>query len=78
MTAYTSALRSKVLPHFGKLNVKNLFAYTPNLMLWGGASFAGIFVFVEGWPLFQQTMFSKIPILGQHWIKESDPEDLPQ
>ncbi|CAB4256402.1 similar to Saccharomyces cerevisiae YHR001W-A QCR10 Subunit of the ubiqunol-cytochrome c oxidoreductase complex which includes Cobp [Maudiozyma barnettii] len=77
MVAYTSGLRFKVLPHLGRINMKNLMSYTPNLMLWGGASLVGALVFVEGWPLFQRTLFSKIPILGANWQKEIPAEDRP-
>ena len=46
-------------------------------MLWDGSSLIGIFVFVEGWPLFQQTLFSKIPLIGANWQKEIPAEDKP-
>lgn len=44
-------------------------------MLWGGASIIGLFVFVEGWPLFQQAFFQKIPLVGKHWEHETKEED---
>lgn len=44
-------------------------------MLWGGASAFGLFVFIEGWPLFQETLFSKIPYFGRHWIDDTPDED---
>lgn len=44
-------------------------------MLWGGASLVGLFVFVEGWPLFQQTFFRRIPVVGEHWAQKSPEED---
>ncbi|SCU94822.1 LADA_0G11562g1_1 [Lachancea dasiensis] len=78
MVAYVSKLAAKTAPHFGRLNLSNLLSYTPNLAIWGGASFAGIFVFTEGWPLFQDTFFKKLPVFGSHWVKEVAPEDSPQ
>lgn len=75
--AYTSKVQGRVSPYFGKLTLKNLFNYSPNLMLWGGASFIGLFVFVEGWPLFQKTFFQKIPVVGDHWVDKTPDEDKP-
>ncbi|KAH7583027.1 Cytochrome b-c1 complex subunit 10 [Nakaseomyces glabratus] len=72
---YISRLAAAPGLHFGKISFKNLLNYSPNLMVWGATSFAGILVFVEGWPLFQQTLFQKIPVFGSHWIKEIPPED---
>lgn len=46
-------------------------------MLWGGASAFGLFVFVEGWPTFQDAIFKKIPIVGSHWNDNTPPEDKP-
>ena len=72
---YVTQLRSRVVPYFGRLQLWTLMTYTPNLMFWGASSFIGIFVFVEGWPLFRTTLFEKIPYFGQHWHKEIPPED---
>lgn len=44
-------------------------------MLWGGASVVGLFVFVEGWPLFQQTLFQRIPVVGKHWAQKHSEEN---
>jgi len=52
-------------------------AYIPDLIFWGGAAAGGIAAFTEGWPLFQQTFYDKIPYFGQHWINNPDPEDVP-
>ncbi|CAH2448103.1 Ubiquinol cytochrome-c reductase complex subunit 10 [Komagataella phaffii CBS 7435] len=49
----------------------------PILAFWGGAGLFAVFTFTENWPLFQKTFFEKIPIFGQHWIKDIDPEDVP-
>ncbi|CAL9727646.1 cytochrome b-c1 complex subunit 10, mitochondrial [Monosporozyma unispora] len=73
-TSYNTRLNTRISPHLGKLSFKNLLNYSPNLMLWGGASAIGLFVFVEGWPLFQQTFFSKIPVVGKHW-EHAKPEE---
>ncbi|SCU92149.1 LAFA_0F08350g1_1 [Lachancea sp. 'fantastica'] len=78
MVSYVSKLAAKTAPHFGKLNLSNIIAYTPNLLFWSGASWAGLFVFTEGWPLFQDTFFKKVPVFGTHWVKTVDPEDSPQ
>lgn len=77
MVSYVSKLASKTTPYFGKLNLKNLIDYTPNLAIWGGSSFAAIFVFTEGWPKFQNTLYKKIPYFGSHWVVEIPPEDAP-
>ncbi|CCD27386.1 ubiquinol--cytochrome-c reductase subunit 10 NDAI_0K01950 [Naumovozyma dairenensis CBS 421] len=71
MVTYTSKINTKANPFLGRLSLRSLVAYTPNLWLWGGASLFGMFVFVEGWPTFQTEIFSKIPIFGSHWIKEA-------
>ncbi|SCU89557.1 LANO_0D05446g1_1 [Lachancea nothofagi CBS 11611] len=78
MVAYVSKLAAKTAPYYGQLNFSNLIAYIPNLALWGGASAAGMFVFTEGWPKFQDTFYKKIPIFGTHWEVEVAPEDQPQ
>lgn len=46
-------------------------------MLWGGAVASGVAVFTEGIPLFQQTFYQKIPVFGDYWIHNPDPEDIP-
>ncbi|KAH3661957.1 hypothetical protein OGAPHI_006136 [Ogataea philodendri] len=53
-------------------------SYTPILAIWGVATTAGIFTFTSNWPLFQDTFYKKLPIMGKLWIKEVDPQDLPQ
>ncbi|KAH3674691.1 hypothetical protein WICMUC_003107 [Wickerhamomyces mucosus] len=78
MVSYITRPVTKAIPHFGKLNLENLIAYTPNLVFWGGASTFGLFVFAEGVPVFQDTFFKKIPFFGEHWISNPDPQDLPQ
>ncbi|CUS20597.1 LAQU0S01e10242g1_1 [Lachancea quebecensis] len=78
MVAYISKLAAKTAPHFGQLKLRNLIDYVPNLAIWGGASLAGVFVFTEGWPKFQDTIYKKIPIMGPHWQVEIPPEDSPQ
>lgn len=52
-------------------------SYIPDLIFWGAAAGAGVATFTEGWPLFQQTFYEKIPFFGQHWIHNPDPEDVP-
>ncbi|SCW04465.1 LAFE_0H14136g1_1 [Lachancea fermentati] len=78
MVAYVSRLAAKTTPYFGKLNIKTLLTYTPDLAIWGGASLAGVFVFTEGWPKFQDTFYKKIPFFGSHWDVEIPPEDRAQ
>ncbi|CCH59469.1 hypothetical protein TBLA_0B06460 [Henningerozyma blattae CBS 6284] len=73
MVSYTSKFSAKGATRFGNLTLRNTLTYSPNLMLWGGASLAGIFVFVEGWPLFQETFFRKIPVYGSYWAKKLPP-----
>ncbi|GHM92156.1 ubiquinol-cytochrome c reductase core subunit 10 qcr10 [Saccharomyces cerevisiae] len=77
MIQYTSHLSSKTGLHFGRLSLRSLTAYAPNLMLWGGASMLGLFVFTEGWPKFQDTLYKKIPLLGPTLEDHTPPEDKP-
>ncbi|CAI5757832.1 unnamed protein product [Candida verbasci] len=77
MVSYVKGPTYKVLSHFGKLNPELIRSYIPNLTLWGGAALGAAATFTEGWPLFQKTFYQKIPIFGQHWIKDVDPEDVP-
>lgn len=78
MVSYVSKPLYKAVPHLGKLNMGTFFSYYGNLWLWTGAVGAGLAVFTEAIPLFQQTFYSKIPFFGQHWIHEVDPQDSPQ
>lgn len=75
MVSYVSKVSTKVAPHFGRVTFSNLITYTPNLALWGAAWMSGVFVFTEGWPKFQDTIYKKIPYFGSHWIKEIPAED---
>ncbi|GMG35847.1 unnamed protein product [Ambrosiozyma monospora] len=77
MAPYTAGLKYATGAHFGSFTPKAVLAYTPVLSAWGAAAFAGIFVFTENWPLFQDTFFKKVPVLGDHWVKEIDPQDVP-
>lgn len=67
----------KTVSSFGNLNLPVLFSYLPNLALWGGAVGAGVATFTEGIPLFQKTFYQKIPVVGDHWVYNPDPEDIP-
>ncbi|KAG7904187.1 hypothetical protein KL935_000326 [Ogataea polymorpha] len=73
-----SSLKLKKVPHVGGVTPFLLLGYAPSLALWGGATVAAIFTFTEHWPLFQDTFYKKLPIMGKLWIKEVDPQDLPQ
>ncbi|CAI2019265.1 hypothetical protein SEUBUCD646_0H00600 [Saccharomyces eubayanus] len=75
--AYTSKVSSKTGLHFGRISLRNLTAYAPNLMLWGGASMFALFVFTEGWPKFQDAIYKKIPLLGPTLEDHTPPEDKP-
>lgn len=52
-------------------------SYLPNLALWGGAYVAGLAVFTEAWPTFQDAFYKKLPVMGSHWQKTIPPEDSP-
>ncbi|EAZ63796.1 subunit of the ubiqunol-cytochrome c oxidoreductase complex, partial [Scheffersomyces stipitis CBS 6054] len=67
----------KSIKSFAGFNAQNVRAYVPDLILWGGAAGAGVAVFTEGWPLFQKVFYQKIPVFGNHWIYNPDPEDIP-
>ncbi|KAG7896383.1 hypothetical protein KL908_000897 [Ogataea polymorpha] len=75
---YVKSLKLKKVPHVGGVTPFLLLGYAPSLALWGGATVAAIFTFTEHWPLFQDTFYKKLPIMGKLWIKEVDPQDLPQ
>ncbi|KAI3403676.1 ACP1 [Candida oxycetoniae] len=75
---YVKGPAYKAISHFGKLNPPLTRSYLPNLVYWGVGIGAAVAVFTEGVPLFQQTFYEKIPFFGQHWIKDVDPEDVPQ
>lgn len=67
----------KVLPFFKNINANTVRGFLPDLVIWGGAAGAAVATFTEGWPLFQQVFYSKIPMFGKHWIHDVDPEDVP-
>ncbi|TID29957.1 hypothetical protein CANINC_001468 [Pichia inconspicua] len=73
--AYVSGPTIKHAATFAGFHVKNIIAYTPVLAFWGAAAGFGVATFTENWPLFQKTFYSKIPVIGNHWIHEVDPED---
>ncbi|GCF00431.1 ubiquinol-cytochrome c reductase core subunit 10 qcr10 [Zygosaccharomyces mellis] len=75
MVSYVSRLAGKTAPHFGRITPYNLLTYAPNLLIWGGSWWAGLFVITDAWPKFQETFYQKIPFFGGHWIKEIPPED---
>ncbi|KAK6201419.1 uncharacterized protein RJT21DRAFT_120470 [Scheffersomyces amazonensis] len=77
MVAYIKGPAYKAAFSFLGVNPSLFRSYLPNLILWGGATGAGIATFTEGWPLFQQTFYSKIPVFGSHWIENKDPEEIP-
>lgn len=72
---YVSGPTIKHAATFAGFHVKNIIAYTPVLAFWGAAAGFGVATFTENWPLFQKTFYSKIPVIGNHWIHEVDPED---
>ncbi|AQZ12400.1 QCR10 (YHR001W-A) [Zygosaccharomyces parabailii] len=75
MVAYVSRLVGKTSPHLGRITPYNLLSYSSDLLIWGGAWWAGLFLFTEAWPKFQHTFYQKIPYFGSHWKKEIPPED---
>ncbi|ONH67505.1 hypothetical protein BON22_2731 [Cyberlindnera fabianii] len=77
MVQYIAKPLLKTVPHLGKLNLQTLIAYTPNLAFWTVASTFGLFTYTEGIPAFQDAIYKKLPLIGNHWINEVDPEDQP-
>ncbi|ODV95966.1 hypothetical protein PACTADRAFT_40676, partial [Pachysolen tannophilus NRRL Y-2460] len=67
----------KTLPHFGRFNSAGFLAYTPVLTFWGLATVFGIFTFTDNIPAFKRAIYQKIPYVGEHWIHNPDPEDVP-
>lgn len=74
---YVKGPAYKTVKSVAGLNIPLLKSYVPNLALWGGAVAGGIATFTEGIPLFQNTFYSKIPVFGEHWVYNPDPEDIP-
>jgi ubiquinol-cytochrome c reductase subunit 10 len=72
---YVSGPVLKQAATVGGYHVKSIVSYLPVLAFWGAATGAGVATFTENWPLFQKTFYSKIPIIGNHWIRDVDPED---
>ncbi|GMM45600.1 ubiquinol--cytochrome-c reductase subunit 10 [Pichia kluyveri] len=72
--AYVSGPVLKNAATFGGYHVKSIISYIPVLTIWGVAGGAALATFTENWPLFQKTFYEKIPVIGNHWIKEVDPE----
>ncbi|CCE89008.1 Piso0_001805 [Millerozyma farinosa CBS 7064] len=77
MVSYIRAPVYKSVKSIAGINLPVLKAYIPNFVLWGGAVGAGIATFTDGVPLFKDTFYSKIPVVGTHWTHNPDPEDVP-
>lgn len=75
--AYSTVPKYKTVPHVARINPTSVKAYIPALTLWGVAAVFAVGVYTENWPLFEDGIYSKIPILGKHWQKKPDPEDVP-
>lgn len=72
---YTTGPILKKAATFGGFHIKNIVSYIPVFAFWGAAAGAGVATFTENWPLFQKTFYTKIPVIGNHWIHEVDPEE---
>ncbi|VEU23676.1 DEKNAAC104914 [Brettanomyces naardenensis] len=77
MVNYISKPAYKAVAHFGQITPTAFKGYFTSLIFWGTATVFGLATFTEAWPLFQKNVYSKIPVLGKHWQKEVDPQDLP-
>lgn len=77
LTQYVRGPAYKSLKSIAGINFNQVRAYIPDLILWGGAAGAGVATFTEGWPLFQKVFYQKIPIVGDNWVHNPDPEDVP-
>lgn len=74
---YISKPAYKAAKHVGIINGHNLRAYAGPLAFWGVATVFTIGVYTEAWPRFRSAFYKKIPVLGKHWQKVTDPEDVP-
>lgn len=77
MIKYIRGPAYKTVPHFGGMTIATLRTQLPNLAVWGAAAGAGVAVFTSGIPLFDAALYSKIPFVGDYWVRNPDPEDVP-
>ncbi|CAK7896924.1 cytochrome b-c1 complex subunit 10, mitochondrial [[Candida] anglica] len=77
MVSYVKAPLYKSVKNIAGVNTQALFAYIPNLVIWGGAAGAGVATFTTGIPIFKDTFYSKIPYFGSYFVYNPDPEDIP-
>ncbi|GMM31639.1 hypothetical protein DAMA08_043840 [Martiniozyma asiatica (nom. inval.)] len=78
MVSYIASPTLKSASKILGVQTKSFVSYLPILAFWGAAAGAGAATFTENWPLFQKTFYQHIPVLGNHWINEVDPQDMPQ
>ncbi|KAK7206793.1 cytochrome b-c1 complex subunit 10 [Myxozyma melibiosi] len=54
-----------------------LIRWTPILGFWGAAAGAGALFLLEPIPRVRNDILSKIPVLGNYWVRPVDPADSP-
>ncbi|KAK9383076.1 cytochrome b-c1 complex subunit 10 [Kockiozyma suomiensis] len=67
----------KYNPTFSGFSRQVLLRWAPNLGLWGGAIGVGALFLLEPIPRVQNVILSKLPILGDYWVRPIDPADSP-
>jgi ubiquinol-cytochrome c reductase subunit 10 len=77
LTQYVKKPSYKIVPHFLGFNIPTVSKWIPILGIWGAAAGIGALFLIEGVPRTRQDILSKIPIIGEHWIREIPASDNP-
>lgn len=58
-------------------NIPTVAKWAPILGIWGAAAGIGALFLIEGVPRTRKDILSKIPFIGDHWIREIPASDNP-
>ncbi|ODQ79065.1 hypothetical protein BABINDRAFT_147617 [Babjeviella inositovora NRRL Y-12698] len=75
MVSYVRGPSYKSVKAFNKISA--LRAYSPFLAVWGAAAGIAVLTFGEHVPLIRNTFLRHIPVVGDHYVYNPDPEDIP-
>ncbi|KAJ8053371.1 ubiquinol-cytochrome-c reductase complex subunit-domain-containing protein [Yarrowia lipolytica] len=76
-SGYVKKPSYKIVPHFLGFNIPTVSKWIPIFGIWGAAAGIGALFLIEGVPRTRQDILSKIPIIGEHWIREIPASDNP-